>query len=257
MDAKDPEQRDSVARDITFLEAVGINPVVVHGGGKAITRALKDSGIETRFIQGMRMTDQQTMNVVEKVLSYEINPRIVETIQSFGGKAKGFAGSKVLKCKKKLVPGENGEMLDVGFVGEVNGVDTAQILDCIANNITPVISPTAQDEEGNFYNCNADIAAAQVAIALKARRLVFMSDVPGLMRDLKDPTSLISQVQVSEVDGLKKNGVIDAGMIPKMDSAVEAIRAGVEKVSLVDGRMPHSVMLEIFTHAGVGTELVL
>ncbi|MBO4715415.1 MAG: acetylglutamate kinase [Verrucomicrobia bacterium] len=257
MDAKDPEQRDSVARDITFLEAVGINPVVVHGGGKAITRALKDSGIETRFIQGMRVTDQQTMNVVEKVLSYEINPRIVETIQSFGGKAKGFAGSKVLKCKKKLVPGENGEMLDVGFVGEVNGVDTVQILDCIANNITPVISPTAQDEEGNFYNCNADIAAAQVAIALKARRLVFMSDVPGLMRDLKDPTSLISQVQVSEVDGLKKNGVIDAGMIPKMDSAVEAIRAGVEKVSLVDGRMPHSVMLEIFTHAGVGTELVL
>lgn len=257
MDAKDPEQRDSVARDITFLEAVGINPVVVHGGGKAITRALKDSGIETRFIQGMRVTDQQTMNVVEKVLSYEINPRIVETIQSFGGKAKGFAGSKVLKCKKKLVPGENGEMLDVGFVGEVNGVDTAQILDCIANNITPVISPTAQDAEGNFYNCNADIAAAQVAIALKARRLVFMSDVPGLMRDLKDPTSLISQVQVSEVDGLKKNGVIDAGMIPKMDSAVEAIRAGVEKVSLVDGRMPHSVMLEIFTHAGVGTELIL
>ncbi|MBO4544448.1 MAG: acetylglutamate kinase [Verrucomicrobia bacterium] len=257
MDAKDPEQRDSVARDITFLEAVGINPVVVHGGGKAITRALKDSGIETRFIQGMRVTDQQTMNVVEKVLSYEINPRIVETIQSFGGKAKGFAGSKVLKCKKKLVPGENGEMLDVGFVGEVNGVDTVQILDCIANNITPVISPTAQDEEGNFYNCNADIAAAQVAIALKARRLVFMSDVPGLMRDLKDPTSLISQVQVSEVDGLKKNGVIDAGMIPKMDSAVEAIRAGVEKVSLVDGRMPHSVMLEIFTHAGVGTELIL
>ena len=116
MDAKDPEQRDSVARDITFLEAVGINPVVVHGGGKAITRALKDSGIETQFIQGMRVTDQQTMTVVEKVLSYEINPRIVETIQSFGGKAKGFAGSKVLKCKKKLVPGENGEMLDVGFV---------------------------------------------------------------------------------------------------------------------------------------------
>lgn len=257
MDSQDPEERDSVARDITFLEAVGINPVVVHGGGKAITRALKESGIETKFIKGMRLTDKQTMNVVERVLSYEINPRVVEAIGRFGGKAKGFPGSKMLKCRKKRVPVEGGEPLDVGFVGEVIGVDTTQILECIANNVTPVLSPTACDEEGNFYNCNADIAAAQVAIALKARRLVFMSDVPGLMRDLNDMTSLIPRVHVDEVEELKRKGVIEAGMIPKMDSAVEAIQAGVEKVSLVDGRMPHSVMLEIFTHAGVGTELVV
>lgn len=257
MDAKDPEQRDSVARDITFLEAVGINPVVVHGGGKAITRALKESGIETRFVQGMRITDKQTMNIAERVLSYDINPRIVETIQRFGGKAKGFSGSKLFKASKKLLKGANGEEVDVGFVGEVCGVDTRQILDCISNNITPVISPTAMDEEGNIYNCNADVAAAQVAVALKARRLVFMSDVPGLMRDINDPTSLIPRVQIEEVEELKKKGIIESGMIPKMDSAVKAIRAGVEKVSLVDGRMPHSVMLEIFTHAGVGTELVL
>ena len=237
MDAKDPEQRDSVARDITFLEAVGINPVVVHGGGKAITRALKESGIETRFVQGMRITDKQTMNIAERVLSYDINPRIVETIQRFGGKAKGFSGSKLFKASKKLLKGANGEEVDVGFVGEVCG--------------------TAMDEEGNIYNCNADVAAAQVAVALKARRLVFMSDVPGLMRDINDPTSLIPRVQIEEVEELKKKGIIESGMIPKMDSAVKAIRAGVEKVSLVDGRMPHSVMLEIFTHAGVGTELVI
>lgn len=257
MDAKDPEQRDSVARDITFLEAVGINPVVVHGGGKAITRALKDAGIETRFVKGIRVTDKQTMNVVERVLSHVINPRIVDAIQRFGGNAKGFSGTKLLKCKKKLCIGNDGQPFDSGFVGQVTSVDTSKIQDCIDNNITPVISPTACDEDGNFYNCNADIAAAQVAIALKARRLVFMSDVLGLMRDIKDPTSLISRLQVEEVEGLKRTGIIDSGMIPKMDSAVEAIQSGVEKVSLVDGRMPHSVMLEIFTHAGVGTELVL
>ena len=225
MDSKDPEVRESVARDITFLEAGGINPVVVHGGGKAITRALKEADIETRFVNGMRLTDKQTMNVVERVLSYEVNPRIVEEISRFGGKAKGFTGTRILKCRKKLLPGEGGKAVDVGFVGEVTDVDTTQILECIANNITPVLSPTASDEEGNFYNCNADIAAAQVAIALKARRLVFMSDVPGLMRDLSDPTSLIPRVHVSEVEELKRRGIIEAGMIPKMDSAEEAIEA--------------------------------
>ena len=257
MDSKDPEQRDSVCRDITFLEAVGINPVVVHGGGKAITRALKESGLETQFIKGMRVTDKQTMNVVERVLSHEINPRIVDAVKRFGGRAEGFPGTKLLKCVKKYAVDENGQEFDVGYVGQVVGVNVEKIQECIANNVTPILSPTACDEEGNFYNCNADIAAAQVAIALKARRLVFMSDVPGLMRDITDPTSLIPRLQVNEVAELKRTGVIDTGMIPKMDSAVEAIRSGVEKVSLVDGRMPHSVMLEIFTHAGVGTELVL
>jgi len=257
MDSKDPEQRDSVARDITFLEAVGINAVVVHGGGKAITRALAESGIETQFIKGMRKTDRLTMNVVERVLSGEVNPGIVQTIERLGGKAKGFSGSKILRCSKKFLKTETGENLDVGFVGEVNDVNIKTIKECIDNNVTPVISPTALDSDGNLYNCNADVAAAQVAIALKARRLVFMSDVPGLLRDINDINTLISRLEVSEVEELKKNGIISTGMIPKIDSAVKAIQSGVEKVSLVDGRMPHSVMLEIFTHSGVGTELTL
>jgi acetylglutamate kinase len=150
-----------------------------------------------------------------------------------------------------------GAKIDVGYVGEVIGVNTAPLLECIAKGITPVISPTARGEDGKIYNCNADVAAAQVAIALKAKRLVFMSDVPGLMRDFKDPATLITHLQISEVPALKAAGIVDKGMIPKVDSAVAAIKSGVEKVSLVDGRAPHSVILEIFTDKGVGTEVVL
>ena len=146
--------------------------------------------------------------------------------------------------------------MDLGFVGEVIGVNTALLLECIEQGITPVISPTARGEDGSIYNCNADIAAAHAAIALKARRLVFMSDVPGLLRDPADPRTVISQLKMSEVDALKRAGVIDQGMIPKVDSAVAAIRADVEKVSLVDGRVPHALLLEIFTDQGLGTEII-
>jgi acetylglutamate kinase len=147
--------------------------------------------------------------------------------------------------------------LDLGFVGEVTDVRTEPLLECIRQGVTPVISPTARSSDGKIYNCNADVAAAQVAIALRARRLVFMSDVPGLLRDPSDPASLISQLHVTEVGELKRTGVIDRGMIPKADSAVSAIKAGVEKVSFVDGRVPHAVLLEIFTDAGIGTEVVV
>lgn len=257
MDSPDPAVRNGVARDIVFLEAVEINPVVVHGGGKAITRAMDAAGLKANFIQGMRVTDEATVNVVEQVLSREINPEVVKTINELGGQAKGFSGTDIFTCRKMWLSGPAGEKVDIGFVGEVIQVNTAPLLECIEQGITPVISPTARGEDGGIYNCNADVAAAQAAIALKAQRLVFMSDVPGLLRDPKNPSTLISTLRTSEVDGLKKAGIVDKGMIPKVDSAVAAIQSGVEKVSLVDGRVPHSVLLEIFTDAGIGTEVVL
>jgi acetylglutamate kinase len=257
MDSPDPAVRASVARDLVFLEAVEINPVVVHGGGKAISRAMQQAGLQPRFVQGQRVTDAATVAIVDRVLSREINPEIVGLIQSLGGQAQGFAGPDIFRCRPARVTGPDGRPLDLGLVGEVVAVNTAPLLDCIARGVTPVISPTARGEDGQIYNCNADVAAAQVAIALRARRLVFMSDVPGLLRDPRDPATLIPHLRVDEVDALKQAGVVDQGMIPKVDSAVAAIRAGVEKVSLVDGRVPHAVLLEIFTDAGVGTEVVL
>jgi acetylglutamate kinase len=258
MDSPDPAVRNGVARDVVFLEAVEINPVVVHGGGKAITRAMEQAGLKANFIQGQRVTDEATVEVVERVLSREINPEVVAAINALGGVAQGFAGSDIFTCRKLWLDDKDnpGQKLDIGYVGEVTGVNTAPLLDCIARGITPVISPTARGEDGKIYNCNADVAAAQAAIALKARRLVFMSDVPGLMRDPKDPATLITHLQTSEVADLKRAGVVDKGMIPKVDSAVAAIKTGVEKVQFVDGRVPHSMLLEIFTDAGVGTEVV-
>jgi acetylglutamate kinase len=253
MDSPDPEERHRVARDVVFLEAVGINPVVVHGGGKAITRALETAGVKSEFVGGYRVTDAASAEVVDRVLSHEINPEIVKAIQDFGGKARGFAGLEIFRCRK-FSPKED---VDLGFVGEVSEVNVEPLRECIRRSVTPVISPTALGDDGKIYNCNADIAAAKTAIALKARRLVFMSDVPGLLRDPKDDKSLLRHLAVNEVPELRKSGVIGEGMIPKVDSALGAIESGVEKVQFVDGRIPHSVLLEIFTDAGVGTEVVL
>jgi acetylglutamate kinase len=256
MDSPDPEIRNGVARDIVFLEAVEINPVVVHGGGKAITRAMEKAGLKANFLQGQRVTDEATVRIADEVLSREINPEVVAAINALGGVAKGFAGPDIFRCRKAQLKGLDGQALDLGYVGEVTGVNTAPLLECIGKGVTPVISPTARGEDGKLYNCNADVAAAQAAIALQARRLVFMSDVPGLLQNPKSPDSVISRLRLGEVDGLKQRGVVDKGMIPKVDSAVAAIKAGVAKVSFVDGRVPHAVLLEIFTDEGVGTEVV-
>jgi acetylglutamate kinase len=257
MDSKDPEVRHRVARDIVFLEAVGINPVVVHGGGKAITRALEAAGVKAQFVQGQRITDAATAEIVDRVLSREINPEIVKVIQDFGGKARGLAGSEIFRCRKFCPRDEFGKTVDVGFVGQVYEVNIDPLRECIRRRITPVISPTARGYAGNIYNCNADVAAAKTAIALKARRLVFMSDVPGLLRDPQNDNTLIRHLSAAEVPDLKQSGIVGEGMIPKVDSALAAIESGVEKVQFVDGRIPHSVLLEIFTDAGVGTEVVL
>jgi len=257
MDSPDPNVRNGVARDIVFLEAVGITPVVVHGGGKAITQAMEKAGLKPNFIQGHRVTDEATMRIADEILSRKVNPEVVAAINAFGGVAKGFAGPDIFRCRKIRMNGADGQAPDLGYVGEVTGMNTTPMLECIKNGITPVISPTARGEDGRLYNCNADVAAAQAAIALKARRLVFMSDVPGLLEDPDDPASVISHLKVSDVDRMKHTGVIAKGMIPKVDSAVAAIQAGVEKVSFVDGRVQHSLLLEIFTDQGLGTEVVL
>jgi len=259
MDSPDEKIRTSVARDIVFLEAVEINPVVVHGGGKAITRAMEKAGLKANFIQGQRVTDEAAVKIVDDVLSGEINPELVKTIKALGGQPVGFAGRDIFKCRKLwLDDRENpGRKIDIGYVGEVVEVNVAPLKESIWCGFTPVISPTARGEDGKIYNCNADIAAAQLAIALKAQRLVFMSDVPGLLRDPKRPDSVIPHLKTGEVGELKHSGVIDKGMIPKVDSAMAAIQSGVEKISFVDGRVPHAVMLEIFTDEGVGTEIVL
>jgi len=251
MDSHDEAVRTGVASDVVFLEAVEINPVIVHGGGKRISKALKASGVESRFVNGLRYTDAATVEIVNRVLSQEVNAEIVDLVNAAGGVAKGFAGTEIFTCKKHVSGNE-----DYGFVGELISVNTTPLANCIARGITPVISPTARDADGQIHNCNADIAAAQTAIALAAKRLVFMSDVPGLLHNPDDVETVIPHLDVAEVNGLKKVGIIASGMIPKVDSAVTAINAGVDKVSFVDGRINHAVLLEIFTDKGIGTEIV-
>jgi len=248
MDSPDEKVRTGVAADIVFLESVGINPIVVHGGGKAITKAMEKAGIQAQFVAGMRVTDEQSMQIVEDVLANVINRDIVEMIQKLGGKARGFSGKDMFGCRQ----------LDskLGYVGEVTGVEVEKVRKCLYGSVTPVISPVGLGEDGHAYNINADVAAAKLAVAIGARRLVFLSDVPGLLRDPNKPETLISHLQTNEVLELKRAGIVDKGMIPKVDSAVEAVHAGVRRVHFVDGRVPHSMLLEIFTDKGIGTEVV-
>jgi len=255
MDSPDPAMRTGVVRDLVFLAAAGILPVVVHGGDKAITRAMEESGLKASFIQGLRVTDEPTMDVVERVLSREINPEIVAAINQLGGNARGFSGTEIFTARKHWPQDSAGAPVDAGFLGEVAEVKTAAVLADLSEGVTPVSSPTARGEDGRLYNCNADTAAAHLAIALRACRLIFMSDVPGVLRDPKDASTLIPHLSVEEARELKKSGIIDKGMIPKVEAALAALRGGVEKVSLVDGRVPHAILLEIFTREGIGTEL--
>ena len=252
MDDPDPEVRAKVATDLAFLSAVGIHVVVVHGGGKAITRAMDASGLEARFENGLRVTDAATVEIVRKTLDEEVNLEICEIVQQKLGRPLSLPGFKVLTARK--LPSDGGG--DIGFVGEVVRVDTAPIRRAVADGYMPVISPVGVDEAGQSFNTNADVAASRVAAALRARRLVYLCDVPGLLGDPEDPESLISSLPAEKVETLKTEGVIAKGMIPKVDSAVHALRNGVSRVHFIDGRMPHSLLLEIFTDRGIGTEVV-
>jgi len=255
MDDPDPTVRLSVASDIAFLAAVGINVVVVHGGGKAISRAMDASGLKPNFINGLRVTDEATIAIVKKTLDEVVNADVCATLVSVRANPKGLPGDSVIVCNKLLVD-DDGNAIDLGFVGDVTEVKVKLIKKEIADGFMPVISPVAEGLDGKPYNVNADTVAGRVASALRARRLVYMSDVPGLLADPKNPATLISTVKVGEVEGLKKKGIIDKGMRPKVQSAVRALEEGVQRVHFVDGRMPHSLLLEIFTDQGVGTEIV-
>jgi acetylglutamate kinase len=255
MDDPDPSVRVRVATDIAFLAAVGINVVVVHGGGKAISKAMDTAGLKANFVNGLRVTDEPTIAIVKKTLDEIVNKEVCDTLASVKARPKGLPGDTVLVCQK-LETDDEGKTVDLGFVGDVTEVKVKLIKKEIADGFMPVISPVAEGYDGKPYNVNADTAAGRVASALRARRLVYMSDVPGLLSDPKNPDSLISTLKVGDVDGLRKKGVIDKGMRPKVASAVRALQEGVQRVHFIDGRLPHSLLLEIFTDKGIGTEIV-
>ncbi len=250
MDSPDPEVRAGVARDLVFLNFVGIKVVVVHGGGKAVTRKLAELGIEANFIDGLRVTDKETIRVVDEVLNGEVNEEVASFVSSHDCGVRRIPGKDVLSCTKLI------SEPDLGFVGKIESVRSEPILEALDEGLMPILSSTASDAGGQCYNVNADTAAAQIAIALKARRLVYLSDVPGLLKDPEDPSSLLSSLPVHQVEPLKEQKVIAKGMLPKVNSAVDALNAGVNRVHFIDGRLPHSILLEIFTDEGIGTEIV-
>jgi len=254
---EDKELIKKTMRDIVFMECVGMKPVVVHGGGKAISARLKELDIPTNFINGLRYTCEKTIEVVDDVLHNVVNADLINAVKDAGGTGKSLSGKKFLKAEKVTTKClETGKELDLGFVGNIIDVDTEGIKQALNKDILPVIPPLAIDNEGNTYNINADIAACQIAKALKARKLVFLSDVPGILRDQNDEESVISTITVDEVDDLIKRNIISGGMAPKIKSAEEALLAGTNKVHIIDGRIKHSLMLEIFTDRGIGTEIV-
>lgn len=253
---EDPELVRKVMRDVVFLEVAGINPIVVHGGGKAISAAMKEAGLEAEFVGGFRRTSDKAISIVEKVLSNEINPGLVQMIREFGGKATGIPGTDVFLGEKMRVNDDQGNLADIGRVGDVVGCRVENMAAAHEAAIVPVISPLASElATGQALNINADLAAAALAKELRVTKLVYLSDVPGLMQDPSDPSTLIKSVNREQAEALLEDGTISGGMIPKIKSAMDALNAGVRKVHFVDGRLPHALLLEIFTDYGIGTEV--
>jgi acetylglutamate kinase len=253
---------DDVLEDVAFLAAVGIRPVVVHGGGPQISQAMAQAGLEPRFVGGHRVTDAQTLKVAVRVLSEEINAAICRRIEKFGGRAHPTyrEGHTPLRARKKLMPvrGADGkeQTVDVGFVGDVVGVEAERMLSIAAEGAVLVVPPIGEGEAGQLYNVNADTAAAAVAAGLRAEKIVFLSNVHGIMADPADPQSLLSSVAESDVGRMIAQGVITGGMLPKVAACVRALDAGVRKAHIIDGRLPHSLLLEIFTDKGIGTQII-
>lgn len=245
-----------ILEDAAFMEVIGMRPVIVHGGGKAISRALAEQDIPSKFVRGLRVTDEATVQVVEKVLNQQVNPEIVNVLQSFQCAGRGIHGEDIMRAVKHRETDDEGHELNWGFVGNVEHVDTAPIQAYLRADIAPVITPLGRGADGQVYNINADEAAASIACALRARKLVFLSDVPGLLKNPSDPESLISTVRASEVDKLVEDGTISGGMLPKLQGALKALHMGVRKVHIIDASLPHSLLLELFTDEGVGTEII-
>ena len=241
--------KDAVMSDIVLLNLVGIKTVLVHGGGPEINEMLKRVGIESKFINGLRYTDEATVDIVKMVLAGKVNKELVSHLTQHGGKALGMCGidGQMILCHK--IESE----VDLGFVGEIDSINTAPILDALSNGYVPVISTVACDEKGQTYNINADTAASRIAAELKAENLILMTDIVGLLKDKDDSDTLIPTVQVSEVPFMKRQGIISGGMIPKIDCCVEAVRRGVKKTCIIDGRVPHSILMELLTDEGMGT----
>ncbi len=243
------ENLDSIMDDITFLRSVGIKVVIVHGGGKAISKALRESGHEPKFVGGLRVTDEPTMEIVRRTLNNMVNPDLVKRLLAKGVNARPIHGNWVFGAEKVREP-------DRGYVGRIVSVDARPAREMLDAGIIPVVTPLGTGvEDQHLYNVNADIAAAALAKALTVRKFALVSDMPGLLRDPADESTLLSTLHVSSVERLKADGTISGGMLPKIESCVEAIESGVKKVHLVDGRMAHSLLLEIFTREGVGTEI--
>lgn len=248
----DPVLRASTAEDIVLMKYVGMNPVVVHGGGPAINRTLKRLDIQSQFSpMGLRITDDATIEVVEMVLAGSVNKDIVALLNREGGDAVGLSGKDGNLLFAKKVETEDGT--DIGHVGQITGVHTKVVRTLCGAGMVPVIAPIATDGSGGTWNVNADTAAGEVAAALQAEKLVFLTDTPGLLRDVEDPESLIHQLRARDVAGLKASGVIAGGMIPKIEACLKALDFGVSKTHIIDGRVPHSLLLEIFTKQGLGT----
>lgn len=253
---ENPDLVESVLRDVVFLEAVGINPVIVHGGGKAITAAMRQEKLTARFVDGLRVTDEASIKIIDRVLSEEISPSLAAKIQENGGKAQVLSGKDVLVAVKAPLHADGaGEKVDLGFVGDITSVNVASVQALVDAEIVPVISPLARGEDGQVYNINADIAAAKIAQALQAHKIIYLSDVNGVRRNPRDENSLMSTLTPAQIQQLKEDGVIEGGMIPKVDSALEALASGVAKVHFLNGRQAHSLLLELFTDAGIGTEI--
>ena len=243
------ELKSAVMSDIVLLQLVGINVVLVHGGGPEISDTLKQMGKESKFINGLRVTDKETIDVVQMVLAGKVNKSLVQRLEQHSGKAIGLCGldGRMLMAEKKSTA------YDLGFVGEITEVNTQIIEDATKNGYVPIISTVAGGYNGAVYNINADLAAARIAAELKAAKLILMTDIKGLLKDKDDENTLIPVVNGSEVPSLKKEGIISGGMIPKIECCVEAVRRGVKRAHIIDGRIPHSILIEMFSDEGVGT----
>ena len=259
---EDETLKHSVMQDIVLMKYVGMNPVVVHGGGPQISGMMKRLGKEAKFIQGLRVTDRETVDIAEMVLAGTINKDIVSLINQHGGKAVGLCGkdANLIQAQKHFakVTSDTGEqiMADIGFVGDIANVNPKiiQVLD--AEGFIPVIAPNGVGEDGQTYNINADTVAGEIAAALRAEKLVVLTDTRGILRDKNDGDSLIPTLDISEVEELIQSGVIEAGMLPKVEACITALNAEVKKTHIIDGRISHSILLEIFTEKGIGTEIV-
>lgn len=250
---EDPELVSDFMRDILFLEVAGINPILVHGGGKAISAAMAESGLEPEWAEGFRVTCEKAISLVEKTLTHTLSPQLVELLNGHGGKATAIPGTNVFQARRMTPAGKN-----IGYVGEVESCLSEEILTATSNGTVPVISPLGREiDTGTSLNINADLAAAALAKTLKPAKLVYLSDVPGLMHDPARPETLIPSLDQGEANDYLADGTISGGMIPKVTSALDALQAGTKKVHFIDGRLPHSLLLEIFTSTGIGTEIIL